>query len=137
MPAEIVPPLYTFILEEMQQAVQEKEPYNFTHYLVLSKTYTEVPSSLDAEDDRPSKKKKSAEDKEVFYFHPEDEVLHRHALGFGTFEYTNQGDEGASDFRRAFQDAGIKPEAHVILIEGAKFATAVKAIGEYLGAPAG
>lgn len=136
MPSEIVPPMYTMLQEEIQWALNEKEPYQFSHYLILSKTYLEIESKLDMEDNRPNKKKRKDGDAEVFYFHPEDEVLHKHALAHATYEYTKQGDEGASDAKRAFQDAGIKPMGHLILIEASKFADAVKAVGEYLGGPA-
>lgn len=136
MPSEIVPPMYTMLQEEIQWALDEKEPYQFSHYLILSKTYLEIESKLDMEDNRPNKKKRKDGDAEVFYFHPEDEVLHKHALAHATYEYTKQGDEGASDAKRAFQDAGIKPMGHLILIEASKFADAVKAVGEYLGGPA-
>ncbi|EKG13514.1 hypothetical protein MPH_09346 [Macrophomina phaseolina MS6] len=136
MPSEIVPPMYTMLQEEIQWALDEKEPYQFSHYLIVSKTYLEVESKLDMEDNRPSKKKRKDGSPEVFYFHPEDEVLHKYALAHATYEYTKQGDEGASDAKRAFQDAGIKPMGHLILIEASKFADAVKAVGEYLGGPA-
>ncbi|GME27186.1 putative protein bcp1 protein [Neofusicoccum parvum] len=136
MPSEIVPPMYTMLQEEMQWALEEKEPYQFSHYLILSKTYIEVESKLDMEDNRPSKKKRKDQEAETFYFHPEDEVLHKHALAHATYEYSKQGDEGASDAKRAFQDAGVKPMGHLILIEAGRFADAVKAVGEYLGGPA-
>jgi len=137
MPHQIVPPMYNMILEEMDWANNDGEPYDFTHYLIISKTYAEIPSQLDAEDGRPQKKKKkgqsSATPIETFYFHPEDEVLHKQALAHCNFEYTKQGDEGASDSKRAFQDLGVKPYGHLILIEGEKFKDAVKAVEGYLG----
>lgn len=137
MPTEIVPPMYTMLQEEMQWAVDEKEPYQFSHYLIPSKTYIEVESKLDMEDNRPSKKKrKDGSTPETFYFHPEDEILHKHALAHASYEFTKQGDEGASDAKRAFQDAGIKPMGHLILIEANKLEAAVKAVAEYLGGPA-
>jgi protein BCP1 len=139
MPHQVVPPMYTMLQEEIQWANDEKEPYNFTHYLILSKTYTEVASKLDAEDDRPSKKSKKASKDgaaDMFYFHPEDEVLARHAVGSCGFEYEKQGDEGSSDSKRAFQELGVKPQGHMILIEAAKFDEAVKAVAEYLGSEA-
>lgn len=134
MPHQIVPPMYNMLVEEIQWALQDKEPYQFSHYLVISKTYTEVASKLDAEDNPPSKKSKgqSSKENEVFYFHPEDEVLHKHALGFTNFDYEKQSEEGASDAKRAFQEMGVKSQGHLILIEGAKFEGAVKAVGEYL-----
>ena len=47
MPSEISPPMYTMLLEEIQWALEEKEPYQFTHYLIWSKVYNEVASALD------------------------------------------------------------------------------------------
>ncbi|KAF2425509.1 hypothetical protein EJ08DRAFT_700315 [Tothia fuscella] len=138
MPAEITPPMYTMLLEEMEWALQEKEPYNFSHYLIFSKTYVEVDSVVDAEGTEPVKKrKKKGSEKgtgggETFYFHAEDEVLHKFAVAHGSFDYTVEGDEGAADAKRTFLDAGIKPQGHVILIEAAKFGEAVKAVKEYL-----
>lgn len=137
MPHQIIPPMYNMLLEEIQWALEEKEPYQFTHYLVFSKTYTEVESKLDAEDNPPSKKKKAGSSgaaSETFFFHPEDEILHKHASGWANFDYETQGDEGASDAKRAFSDAGVKPQGHLILMESSKFQDAVKAVGEYLGA---
>ncbi|KAF1816906.1 protein bcp1 [Eremomyces bilateralis CBS 781.70] len=137
MPHEIVPPMYTMLQEEITWAIEDKEPYRFTHYLVFSKTYIEVASKLDADDSRPAKKKKGPKGANssgggVFYFHPEDEVLQKHAIGSGWFDYSKADDEGASDSKRAFQEMGVKPSGHLILLEADKFEPAVKAMGEYL-----
>jgi protein BCP1 len=137
MPSEISPPMYTMLLEEIAWANQEAEPYSFTHYLILSKTYKEITSLLDEEDSRPSKKSKKDKSGggELFYFHPEDEVLQKHALGYGSFDYSKLSDAGASDAKRAFQEAGIKPQGYLMLIEAERFEGAVKAIAEYLKPP--
>ncbi|OAP64959.1 hypothetical protein AYL99_00931 [Fonsecaea erecta] len=133
VPAEVVPPMYTMLLEEMEWAVQDGEPYNFSHYLILSKTYTEVASKLDAENDPPKKKKKATSGSfETLYFHPEDEILHRHAICHSGFDYSTKQDEGHSDSKRAFQELGIKPQGHAILIAGEKFKDAVQNVAEYL-----
>ncbi|KAF2754556.1 hypothetical protein EJ05DRAFT_443395 [Pseudovirgaria hyperparasitica] len=133
VPSEVSPGMYKCLLEEIQWALEEKEPYEFSHYLVASKVYTEVESKLDQEDDRPTKKKrKDGAASELFYFHPEDEVLHKHAIGHHTYDYTKQGDEGASDSKRAFSEMGVKPQGHMILIEAAKFKAAVEAVESYL-----
>lgn len=137
MPHQIVPPLYNMLLEEIQWALDEKEPYQFTHYLVISKTYLEVESKLDAETNPPpSKKKKSggAKDAEISYYHPEDVVLHEHALGWMDYGFDTLEDEGAADARRAFTELGVKPQGHLILIEGGKFKDAARALTEYLSA---
>ncbi len=133
MPHEIVPPMYTMLMEEIQWAVEEKEPYAFTHYLVLSKAYSEVASSLPAVGQPPSKKKKAGKvEEETFYFHPEDEMLHQHAAGHTTFDYDTPADEGASDSKRAFQEMGVKPQGHLTLIEASKFGGAVEAVKLFL-----
>lgn len=131
-PHQVIPPMYNLMLEEIDLAVKDNEPYNFTHYLILSRTYQEVDSKLDAEDERPSKKGKKAGDAETFYFHAEDEVWQKHSLGYSNYEYEKEADEGASDSKRVFAEAGIKPQGHMILIDGKKFQTAVKAVGDYL-----
>jgi protein BCP1 len=133
MPHEIVPPMYTMLLEEITWAIQESEPYNFTHYLVLSKCYSEIQSSLSTEDAPRGKKAKKSSDEETFYFHPEDEVLHKHALGYASFEYDTPVDEGASDAKRAFQELGVKPKGHMVLIEAGKFEGAVGDVRTFLG----
>ncbi|KLJ07463.1 hypothetical protein EMPG_17057 [Blastomyces silverae] len=134
VPAEVVPPMYTMLLEEIAWALEENEPYNFTHYLILSRTYEEVKSKLDEEDDRPQKKKKKGADEknETFYFHAEDELLQKHALCYGGYEYTRQQEEGASDSKRAFHEYGVRPQGHLVLIEAAKFEAAVNDLKEYL-----
>ncbi|KAJ4368443.1 Mss4p nuclear export [Neocucurbitaria cava] len=135
MPHEIVPPMYTMLLEEIQWALQEKEPYAFTHYLVLSKCYSEVQSSLPSSDARPPSSKKSKKGggrEETFYFHPEDEVLQKHAVEWGSFEYDTPVDEGASDSKRAFQELGVKPKGHLVLIEAGKFEGAVEGVRTFL-----
>lgn len=139
MPHQVMPPMYSMLLEEITWANEEKEPYQFTHYLVLSKTYTEVASKLDEQEDRPQKKKKAAAGgkAEEFYFHPEDEVLKKFAVASCAFDYEKQGDEGTSDSKRAFQELGVKPRGLMMLVEASRFAVAVKAVGEYLGAESG
>lgn len=139
MPHQIVPPMYNMLIEEMQWAREEKEPYEFSHYIVVSKTYTEVASKLDQEDSRPTKKKKQpkeGEASETFYFHPEDEILQKFAMGSCNFDYVKQGEDGSSDAKRAFQELGVRPQGHLVLIDGGKFEGAVKAVEQYLNGSA-
>lgn len=125
------------LLEEISWAIGDKEPYDFSHYLIPSKTYHEVASTL-GQESRPQRKKKKTkdagaqQDSEIFYFHPEDEVLQRHSTIFGGFEYEKQEAEGQSDAKRTFQELGIKPQGHMILIEADKLEAAVNAVAEYL-----
>lgn len=136
-PAEISPPMYGMLIDEIEAAVEDKEPYEFTHYLIISKTYHEIASTLDQEDAPKSKKSKGGSkiSRETFYFHPEDEVLQRHAIASGSYEYTKDEGEGMADSKRAFQEMGIKAQGSMILIEASKFESASKAISEYISPP--
>ena len=133
--------MYRMLLEEISWALEEKEPYSFSHYLILSKTYLMVPSTLDEETNRPKKKlkprpKQGIDDgKGLYYFHPEDEVLERHAKFFGSFEYMKQAAAGESDAKSTFLDFGIKQRGHLILIEAAKFEAAVKEMEAEFASP--
>ncbi|RGP75268.1 bcp1 [Fusarium sporotrichioides] len=130
MPSELAPPLYSMLVDEVEAAVEDKEPYDFSHYLILSKTYQELESKLDVEN---QKRKKAKEEAGMYYFHMEDEVLHKHAVAHGNFNYTKE-DELAADSKRAFQEMGVKAHGHMILIEASKFPGAVKSVNEYLSA---
>ena len=128
MPSEIGPPLYSMLIDEVEAAVEDKEPYEFSHYLIMSRTYQEMASTMDVEN---RKRKKAKEEASVFYFHPEDEVFHKHAVAHGSYSYSKE-DEAVADSKRAFQELGIKSMGHLILIEASKFQGAVKAVNEYI-----
>ncbi|KAL2024032.1 hypothetical protein VTK56DRAFT_267 [Thermocarpiscus australiensis] len=129
MPAEVIPPMWSCMIDEIEAAVEDKEPYEFTHYLVVSRTYHEVASSLDQSE---RKQKKAREEAELQYFHPEDEEMRKHALASGTYAFTREC-EAVADSKRAFQEMGIKSCGFMMLIEADKFQGAVQAIAEYVG----
>ncbi|CAK7200262.1 Mss4p nuclear export [Sporothrix eucalyptigena] len=143
MPAEIAPPLYTMLIDEVEAAVEDGEPYAFTHYLILSKTYQEVQSDIamvvdddDEEDGGKGKRKKAktsggSSTDTFFYFHPEDEVFRKHSAISGTFPYTKI-DESVADSKRAFQDLGVKSQGLLMLIEADKLPAAVEAVSKYV-----
>ncbi|KAL0933229.1 protein bcp1 [Colletotrichum truncatum] len=131
MPSEIAPPMYRMLIDEIEAAVEDKEPYQFTHYLILSKTYQEIESTL-TETERKGKKVKA--DATMWHFHPEDEVFVKHAAAHGSFSYTND-DQAVADSKRAFQEMGVKSHGYLILIEASKWDGAVKAVEQYLSPP--
>lgn len=121
------------VREEKSNAVYQNEPYQFDAYLILSKVYTEVTSTLDESTNtvssssilglkrKASKKQKtkssktrssSSKEGEVFYFHPEDEILQSQAgsTSFTQFQYSNEISDAQADSKRAFFDAGIIPK---------------------------
>lgn len=132
IPAEVAPPLYNTLSDEIEAAVEDNEPYNFTHYLIFSKTYHEIVSALDEEMPRIKKKKCSKTQRELFYFHAEDEILQKYASAFGTFDYTNDKGDEMADSKRAFSDMGIKPRGNLILIEANRFEDSVIALRNFV-----
>ncbi|KAK1750986.1 protein BCP1 [Echria macrotheca] len=130
MPAEVIPPMWSMMIDEIEDAVEDKEPYEFTHYLVVSRAYYEVASSLDER-----KQKKAREESRLLYFHPEDEEMRKHAAAAGSYAFTKEA-ESVADSKRAFQEMGVKSQGFMMLIEAAKFDGAVKAIAEYVGSAA-
>jgi len=135
IPTELVPPMYKMLLEEVEWALQEGEPYRFTHYLIPSRTYLELDSLLDQEDKPATKKQKKIAVKpssQTFYFHPEDELLHKHAVAHGNYSFDTEEAEGQADSRRVFQDVGIKPQGHMILVEASRFGSLVKALEDFV-----
>lgn len=128
MPPEISPPMYSMLVDEIDAAVEDQEPYDFTHYLVVSKSYNEVASLLD---DGARKSKKARDEAPMFYFHPEDEVLQKHAVAVGSYPFTKD-DESVADSKRAFQEMGVRSMGYMLLIEAAKWPAAVKAVVEYM-----
>jgi protein BCP1 len=134
MPPKVIPPLFAMLLEEVNQAAQSNPAYNFTHYLVVSKTYKEVASQLDTQERKSSKKAKKTPSDDIFYFHPEDEIFQRYAAGFGNYDYTTQGDEGSADSKRAFWDMGIVPQGYLMLFEKSQLEEAVPFVKTFLDA---
>ncbi|KAK4099688.1 hypothetical protein N658DRAFT_452791, partial [Parathielavia hyrcaniae] len=129
MPAEVIPPMWSCLTDEIEAAVEDGEPYEFSHYLVVSRAYREVASTLDQSERR---QKKARDEPALQYFHPEDDEMRKHAVASGTFDFTKEG-ESVADSKRAFQEMGIKPCGFMMLIEADKFQGAVQAIADYVG----
>ncbi|ODQ65034.1 hypothetical protein NADFUDRAFT_51633 [Nadsonia fulvescens var. elongata DSM 6958] len=125
MPVEVIPPMYKMLQEELDIQAKEDNSFDFEYYLVLSKVFTEEISKLedsdsDSEDERPRKKKvKQASSDQEYPFHTEDDILHTKATFYHTYTYDREGQE--ADSKRAFQENGIRPKGHLMLIKKEKF----------------
>ncbi|KAL9061342.1 MAG: hypothetical protein Q9162_000216 [Coniocarpon cinnabarinum] len=147
MPPAVAPALWRLLNDEITSATAD-DPYYFTHFLVISKTYVEVASTLPSmdldsdSDEDPSRKSKKArkgkdkrqkdgKDGDMLFFHPEDEVLLRFAAAQGGFAYDNE-EVGSEDRTRAFAESGIKPKGLMCLIERERLEDVVRAVAEYI-----
>ena len=119
MPVQVVPPMYKMLLEEIEWALQEGEPYNFSHFIVLSKSFVEVPSKLDEMEDRPNKKgrKQKKGKSETFYYHPEDETIRRRCGEDNVADFKFEKEGEVADSKRAFSDMGIKSQGLMMCVE--------------------
>lgn len=136
MPSEVAPPLYGMLLEELDDAVEDKEPYAFTHYVILSRVYREVAPDPDVQTPQQPNRKKVKEASgqgaagadgaagEVFHFHTEDEVLRRYASATAAFTYEKE-EEAVADSKRAFSEMGIRTEGFVMVLEAGRLKEAV------------
>ncbi|CAI2173362.1 13617_t:CDS:2 [Funneliformis geosporum] len=103
MPVQLVPQMYIMLQEEIQWAIEDKEPYEFEWYLIITKTYREVDSTLDEEDEMPKKKMKKVKSIANFQCN---------------FKLTKQ--TVTSDSKRAFSDFGITPAMKIFLLHQSK-----------------
>ncbi|KAK0643660.1 p21-C-terminal region-binding protein-domain-containing protein [Cercophora newfieldiana] len=131
MPAEVIPPMWSMMIDEIEAAVEDKEPYEFTYYLVVSRAYLEVASALD---EQRKQKKARGEGGVLQFFHPEDEEMGKFAAAKGTYAFVKE-DEAVADSKRAFQEMGVKPQGYMMLIEAGRFQGAVDAVKEFVGSP--
>lgn len=157
MPTQIVPPMYRMLQEELQWAVEDKEPYNFSHLLFLSRVFLSSTAAL--EDDpnaaleqaivaeaglrssqvaAPKKKKQrkgatkdERDDEKVWMYHPEDEFIQKFAEHRHVYNYTRsrrQGSDGAGD------DFGVEQRGQLMLVPWSKFAEVVAGMEDFVGA---
>ncbi|KAI8372784.1 p21-C-terminal region-binding protein-domain-containing protein [Radiomyces spectabilis] len=143
MPVEIMVPMYTMLRQEIAQAVENKEPYQFEWFMFISKVYKEVAPTADEDDNdeeeapAPAQKKARKGKKaakatstaaETFYFQAEDEIVAKYAEYQFDYRFTNSDKEAASDSKRAFSDFGIAPSRRLFFVHQSKFADLVNEI---------
>jgi len=98
MPTEVVPPMYRMLGDEIIWANDENEPYQFQHYIVLSRLYRLSKEDIEAmeeeEKNAPSSKRsklrKKQERKAIDSFHPEDGCVKKVALHTLDYDFTNR-----------------------------------------------
>lgn len=125
MPPQVAGPAWNMLLEEVEWAVQDHEPYQFEWWLITSKIYASIPKD-------GGKKPRM----ELFYMHPEDEVisqvsfdcLYQYAAWAFDFEFTNKEDMAVADSKRAFYDSGVQSMRRVFLVPNDKVASMVSAV---------
>lgn len=130
MPVEVVPPMYKMLLEEMANAEDAHEKYEFDYFLVVSKIFKLVDATIedDAAEQKTKKKKADKSQEEFDYFHYEDIILEENAKYHGRYEYTDKLQE--TDSRRVFTEYGIDPRLSLLLLDKAGLQKSVPEMAE-------
>ncbi|KAF8491272.1 p21-C-terminal region-binding protein-domain-containing protein, partial [Gautieria morchelliformis] len=142
MPVQLVPPMYRMLSDEIKWANEENEPYTFSHYLFITRTYRLSPEDESAMDGveitgppakRPRKKKAVHVSNEggkaaTFSFHPEDEHIQNFASHTLDYEFTNSQPREQDSF-------GLDMAARMMLVPADRLPALVEAMGEAYAAP--
>ncbi|KAJ1918101.1 Mss4p nuclear export [Mycoemilia scoparia] len=128
MPPTIVPPLLKLFFEEVGWAVEDKKPFKFEWYLLISPIYKEVISSNADGDDE---KEESTESDTTFYFHAEDELIE--PLVNYKFDYKLSRNNRQSEARSIFFESGIKPYRRCFVIHQSKLKPIYEVLKRALG----
>ncbi|KAK4052242.1 Mss4p nuclear export [Microbotryomycetes sp. JL221] len=151
MPAQIVPPMYKMLVEELQWAREDGEPYHFSHLLFLSRVFIASMNQLDQDPNaglmsteenqikstsKTSKKAKKGQhvdsqtkdEEQTWMYHPEDEVIARYAQHQHVFKFSHSNKQSNAE-----QDSfGVLTKGQLMLIPWLKFENVVKEMEEYL-----
>ncbi|KAJ3118219.1 Mss4p nuclear export [Nowakowskiella sp. JEL0407] len=123
MPPQIAPPLYKMLLEEIQWACDDKEPFNFDYFMFISKTYREDESVADevVDNEPQSRKKKKAKAMAstpvTLYFQAEDEIIFKYAEFSVDYRQIVTVDSATADSKRTFQDYGIETARKIMILK--------------------
>lgn len=137
MPAQLAPPLFKTMLEEVQFAIEDVQPflsqgkdYKFSYYLFISKIYKEVASRVDAEGKK--KKRKKEDNIPFYYFQAEDEVLEECCETEMTFDYKPPNQQ-SSDSRGIFSEMGIDGWRRVMVVKAERMLEVLEKMTSMLG----
>ncbi|KAF8525254.1 p21-C-terminal region-binding protein-domain-containing protein [Hysterangium stoloniferum] len=135
MPVQVVPPMYRMLSDEMQWAIEENEPYTFSHYIFISRTYRLSAEEENAMEDvqmtspptKRSKKKFTPAAKptvpSVHSFHPEDEQIQKFAAHTLDYEFSNKQPREQDSF-------GTDVAGRLMLMPADRFPALVRAMAE-------
>ncbi|TFY81800.1 hypothetical protein EWM64_g2214 [Hericium alpestre] len=86
MPVQVVPHMYRMLADEIKWAIDENEPYHFTHFLLISRTYrlsAEEEAEMQATAPQTKRQRNSAPISSsgggVHSFHHEDDLIQKAA----------------------------------------------------------
>jgi len=132
MPVQVIPPMYRMLGDEIQWALDDNEPYRFSHLLFISRTYrlsAEQAQELQPQSRR--KKQKAAQPAAVggvFSFHPEDEYIQKFASYTLDYSFTTTQPREKDSF-------GLDLGGRLMLVPADKLPLIVTSLSEVFAPP--
>jgi len=139
MPVQVAPPMYNMLTNEMKWAIDDNEPYRFSHYLFISRTYHLTPDEesafLNSAPARPkatskkSKKLTTQPEPElapdgIYLYHPEDAFIKM----FSTYSIDYQFSSAPEPRER--DSFGLDTRGRIMLVPAEKFPELVVKVNE-------
>ncbi|KAG1829414.1 p21-C-terminal region-binding protein-domain-containing protein [Suillus variegatus] len=132
MPVPVIPPMYRMLVDELRDAVEENEPFNFTHLIFVSRVYKLTPEEEDAMTYRPTTTRESETNDRspdgVYPFHPEDEEIRKFASHHLIFPYSNAQPRNAESF-------GLDTAGRLMLVPAAQLTELARVLGDVFQPP--
>ncbi|GAA5846201.1 hypothetical protein JCM3766R1_000747 [Sporobolomyces carnicolor] len=150
MPVQVVPPMFKMLKEELEWAIEDKEPYHFSHYLFLSRVFNSTTASFEQDPNAAleslstipkaagKKKKKSqhvhdTDQEKTWMYHAEDEWIQRFATETQVFKFTNttRSSDVAQD-----EQFGVDTRGQIMLVPASEFDRVIEGMEDFIGGTA-
>ncbi|EIN13287.1 hypothetical protein PUNSTDRAFT_94301 [Punctularia strigosozonata HHB-11173 SS5] len=138
MPVQTVPPMYRMLENEIKWAIDDNEPYRFTHLMFISRIYklTDAEAAELHADQPRSKKHKNAAAAQAsstakggsYSFHPEDEIIQKFATHAIDYSFTNAQPRDEEAF-------GLDTGGRMMLVPSDRFQELIAAINREYAVP--
>ncbi|KAF9466937.1 p21-C-terminal region-binding protein-domain-containing protein [Collybia nuda] len=142
MPVQVIPHMYRMLVDELKRAINENEPYTFTHLLFISRTYHLSPDEESAifnaaprtngQSVRKSKRSKPPSEPEmeppadhIYSFHHEDEYIKKVSIHSLDYTFTT-----ASTEPREKDAFGVENRGRMMLVPAERFLDLVATMSE-------
>ncbi|RDB24579.1 Protein bcp1 [Hypsizygus marmoreus] len=145
MPVQVIPPMYNMLIKEMKWAVDDNEPYTFSHFLFISRTYHLTPDEESAMHNAApasaSKKSKRAKNNAtsqsnfappadgIYPYHPEDEYIKLASLHSIDYTFSAPAEPREKD------SFGLDTRGRIMLVPAEQFPELVAKMNEAYAPP--
>ncbi|KAG6856604.1 hypothetical protein H0H87_002696 [Tephrocybe sp. NHM501043] len=145
MPVQVIPPMYNMLTKEMQWAIDDNEPYTFSHYLFISRTYhlTQEEESMLLNTAPQSKGPTAKKSKKVnttqpvpetapdgiYPYHPEDELIKQVSIHSVDYHFTTAAEPREKD------SFGLDTRGRIMLVPAERFPELIAKMSEVYAPP--